>query len=113
MMLADMLSELGHMVDGPYSRLTDAVAAARNGDIQAGVLDVNLGGDSIYTVADILTARCIPFVFVTGYGADSIDRRFADVPVLQKPIERQKLHAALAGMSRPVEMQERLAAKSA
>jgi hypothetical protein len=101
------------MVDGPYSRLTDAVAAARNGDIQAGVLDVNLGGDSIYGVADILSARGIPFVFVTGYGADSIDRRFAHVPVLQKPIERQKLQAVLAGLSRSVEMQEQLAAKSA
>src|SRR5207245_2455051 len=33
----------------------------------------------------------VPFVFVTGYGAESIDGRFAHVPILQKPIERQVL----------------------
>jgi hypothetical protein len=30
-------------------------------------------------------------VFVTGYGVESIDKRFADIPVLQKPIERETL----------------------
>jgi CheY-like chemotaxis protein len=113
MMLADLLTELGHMVDGPHSRLTDAIGAARKSDIQAGVLDVNLGGDSIYGVAEILSAREIPFVFVTGYGADSIDRRFAHIPVLQKPIERQKLQAALSGMTQPEVIHESRAASSA
>jgi two-component sensor histidine kinase/DNA-binding response OmpR family regulator len=113
MMLADMLSELGHMVDGPHSRLKDAIGSARNGDIQAGILDVNLGGESIYGVADILNSRGIPFVFVTGYSADSIDRRFADVPVLQKPIERQKLQAVLAVIAQPMAMQQPRAASSA
>jgi hypothetical protein len=36
----------------------------------------------------------VPFVFVTGYSAEGIDRRFAQVPVLQKPIERQMLQRA-------------------
>ncbi|MEX2126649.1 MAG: response regulator [Xanthobacteraceae bacterium] len=96
MMLADMLSEFGHMIDGPYSRLGDAMAAAKYNDVQAGILDVNLGGETIYALADVLTDREIPFVFVTGYSADSIDRRFAHVPVLQKPIDRQKLRAILS-----------------
>jgi PAS domain S-box-containing protein len=113
MMLADMLSELGHMVDGPHSRLKDAMGSARHGDIQAGILDVNLGGESIYVVADILNARGIPFVFVTGYSADSIDRRFADVPVLQKPIERQKLQAVLSVITQPMAVHEPRAASSA
>jgi PAS domain S-box-containing protein len=112
MMLADMLSELGHVVDGPYSRLKDAMGSARNGDIQAGILDVNLGGESIYGVAEVLTARGIPFVFVTGYSADSIDRRFAEVPVLQKPIERQKLQAALSTIAQPMAVQESRAVSS-
>jgi hypothetical protein len=40
-------------------------------------------------------------VFVTGYSADSIDHRFAHVPVLQKPIERQKLRAVLSQADEP------------
>jgi two-component SAPR family response regulator len=50
----------------------------------------------------------VPFVFVTGYDADSVDSRFREIPVLQKPVERemlQKLFAqrtghAMAGLAR-------------
>jgi DNA-binding response OmpR family regulator len=95
MMLADMLSAFGHKVDGPYSRFSDAILAAKSNNIQAGILDVNLGGEKTYAVADILTDRKIPFAFVTGYGPDTIVSAFAHAPVLQKPIEAAKLHALL------------------
>jgi two-component sensor histidine kinase/DNA-binding response OmpR family regulator len=95
MMLADMLSEFGHTVDGPYNRFNDALVAARSNALQAGVLDVNVGGEKIYALADVLSDRNIPFVFVTGYSADSIDARFHHIPVLQKPIEPQMLREIL------------------
>lgn len=95
MMLADMLSEFGHSVDGPYNRFSDALIAARSNIVHAGVLDVNVGGEEIYALADILTERKIPFVFVTGYSTDSINSRFTHVPVLQKPIEADVLRAFL------------------
>jgi len=95
MMLADMLSAFGHKVDGPYSRFSDAILAAKTNNLQAGILDVNLGGEKTYAVADILTDRKIPFAFVTGYGPDSIVPAFSHAPVLQKPIEAAKLHALL------------------
>ena len=95
MMLADMLSAFGHKVDGPYSRFSDAMLAAKSNNLQAGILDVNLGGEKTYAVADILTNRKIPFAFVTGYGPDTIVSAFAHAPVLQKPIEAAKLHALL------------------
>jgi DNA-binding response OmpR family regulator len=94
-MLADMLSAFGHKVDGPYNRFSDAILAAKSNNLQAGILDVNLGGEKTYAVADILTDRKIPFAFVTGYGPDSIVPAFAHAPVLQKPIEAAKLHALL------------------
>jgi PAS domain S-box-containing protein len=94
MAMKDMLVELGFDVLGAYGRAGDALAAARSHDINAAVLDVNLGGELIYPVADCLIARGVPFVFVTGYGVETIDARFAHVPVLQKPIGRQVLHDA-------------------
>jgi PAS domain S-box-containing protein len=96
MMLADMLSDLGHTVDGPYSRISDAMRSARNGSLRAGVLDINVGGEPIYCLADELTRRNIPFVFVTGYSADSVDARFSHVPIVQKPVEQRILQAALS-----------------
>ncbi len=40
--------------------------------------------------------RGIPFVFVTGYGRESIDRRYSFVKVLEKPVERQALEGLFA-----------------
>ena len=91
MMMSDMLTELGFEVIGPFGRVADAMAAVGREDFQAAVLDVNLDGEMVYPVADAVLARGVPFVFVTGYSAEGIDRRFAQVPVLQKPIERQML----------------------
>jgi len=95
MMLADMLAAFGHKVDGPYNRFSDAILAAKSNNLQAGILDVNLGGEKTYAVADILANRKIPFAFVTGYGPDTIVSQFSHAPVLQKPIEAAKLHALL------------------
>jgi PAS domain S-box-containing protein len=93
MMMSDMLTELGFDVIGPFGRVADAMAAVGREDFQAAVLDVNLGGEMVYPVADAVLARGVPFVFVTGYSAEGIDCRFAQVPVLQKPIERKMLQS--------------------
>jgi DNA-binding response OmpR family regulator len=91
MMIQDTLAEFGFQVVGPVSTASGALAAARESHFDAAVLDINLGDGLVYTVAEILEKRGVPFVFVTGYDADSVDSRFSDVPVLQKPIERDML----------------------
>jgi PAS domain S-box-containing protein len=91
MVESDALIELGFEVAGPYSRPADALKAVERGGIAAAILDINLGGTLVYPVAEELTARGIPFIFVTGYGPENVDQRFAQVPVLQKPIERESL----------------------
>ena len=96
MMIQECLTECGHSVIGPISRAADALQAAKESDYDAAILDINLGDGMAYPVADIVAARGVPFVFVTGYEADTIDDRFSDVPILQKPIERQMLQAAVS-----------------
>ena len=95
MILGNSLVELGYSVVGPFSRATDAMAAVRNEEVDAAILDINLGGELVYPVAHLLSDQRVPFMFITGYGAESIDARFADVPVLQKPIERPMLQRIL------------------
>jgi two-component SAPR family response regulator len=87
MALRESLDELGFSVLGPFNRISEAMIALRNNRIDAAVLDVNLGGELIYPLADVLAADHVPFVFITGYGAEEIETRYARVPVLQKPIE--------------------------
>lgn len=89
--VTDSLTDLGLCVVGPFSRVADARRALQSTSVDAAILDVNLGGELVYPLADILKARGIPFVFVTGYGVESIERRFRTSPVLQKPIEKDLL----------------------
>ena len=91
MMIQDFMTESGHCVVGPISNTSEAIEAARTSGYDAAILDINLGDGMAYPVADILSARGVPFVFVTGYEADTIDDRFSGVPVLQKPIAPQML----------------------
>jgi PAS domain S-box-containing protein len=91
MVVTESLTALGCSVVGPFSRCADAMAAIENDEIDAAILDVNLDGEMVYPLADLLAERGVPFIFVTGYGAESIERRFMHIPVIQKPVERHVL----------------------
>jgi PAS domain S-box-containing protein len=91
MMMRDVFTELGFSVVGPFFRLAEAMVAAMHENFDAAILDVNLGGELVYPVADVLIARQIPFVFVTGFAYGSIEKRFARVPVIQKPVNLKVL----------------------
>jgi PAS domain S-box-containing protein len=89
MMMGEVLRELGFSVIGPCATAAEATATIGSTDVSAAILDVNLDGELVYPVADLLAARGIPFAFITGYGEESLSPRYADVPVLQKPIDRK------------------------
>jgi PAS domain S-box-containing protein len=91
MMMRDVLSDLGLSVLGPFSRLAEAMVAAVHDEIDGAIIDINLGGEFVYPVADVLVARKIPFVFVTGYGVESIEPRFGSIPLVKKPVQRPVL----------------------
>jgi PAS domain S-box-containing protein len=97
MMMKDMLSDIGLTVSGPFSTLAEASHAATHQEVDFAILDVNLAGEWVYPVADVLTQRGVPFIFVTGYGPDGIDSRFAHVPMFEKPIEAQVLDDLFSG----------------
>jgi CheY-like chemotaxis protein len=96
-MFKDFLTELGFQPVGPIADLGEALAVAESAEIRGAILDVNLGKDRTYPVADILAARSIPFIFVTGYNPSDVDRRFAAIPILEKPIDPATLRQLFAG----------------
>ena len=96
LMMKDLLIELGYSVIGPYAKVSDAIAAVNGNPIDAAVLDINLNGQFVYPVTDVLNSRSIPFIFVTGYAPETLDKRFSDVPLIQKPIDRDRLKGALS-----------------
>jgi CheY-like chemotaxis protein len=57
MLVEDMLTDLGCVVVGPAAEIEEALRLAGSADIDAALLDVNLGGRPIFPVADALKAR--------------------------------------------------------
>jgi CheY-like chemotaxis protein len=96
MLLEDMLGDLGYTVAGAVGRIDDAVKLAENGDFDMAILDVNLNGQTVGPVAEILAQRGLPFVFATGYGERGLPERFHDRPTLQKPFQQENLSRILA-----------------
>jgi PAS domain S-box-containing protein len=91
LMMTETLEELGFEVVGPFRNVGEATAAVAASDVHAAILDINLGDQQVYPVADALQAKDIPFVFATGYGVESIDPKFKQIAVLQKPIDRSAI----------------------
>ena len=91
MMVEKVLAEFGLHVVGPYGTIDDAMRAASEIPLDAAILDINLDGQSVYPVVDVLMANGVPTAFISGYGAESVDRRFEHIPLVQKPIDRQVL----------------------
>ena len=94
MMAQDLLMELGATVVGPAATLARALSLAETETLDAAVLDVNMRGERIDPVADLLNGRNIPFVFTTGYGEGIADRAH-QAPILDKPYTQARLAGAL------------------
>jgi DNA-binding response OmpR family regulator len=91
-MLEMVLDEAGCVVVGPAPSVAEAFALVEDGPVDAAVLDVNLGGEPVYPLADALAARRVPFIFVTGDGVPGVNgARYVGVPVVQKPYDDEAL----------------------
>jgi CheY-like chemotaxis protein len=95
MMIAGMIEELGHTVVAEAANIANAMRLAETADFEIAILDINVGGDRIEPVAEIIDGRHLPFVFASGYGAAGLPARFHNRPVLQKPFLADRLEQAI------------------
>jgi CheY-like chemotaxis protein len=95
MLLQDMLSDLGHTLAGEAGRIDEAMALAKKGEFDIAILDVNLNGQPISPVVEILVERGLPFVFATGYGQRGVPEPYRQTPTLQKPFQADALAQAI------------------
>ena len=99
--LQDMLTDIGCTVIGPAGRAVHAMVLIDVETIDAAVLDINLGGETSYLVADLLAARGVPFVFSTGYDQDGLIPAYRAFPTLQKPYQHSELARTLGALFVP------------
>jgi CheY-like chemotaxis protein len=98
--LEAMLADLGHAVVATAAGLDRALTAARDKAFDLGILDVNLRGRETYPVADVLSGRGIPFIFVTGYEPSRLRLPYRDGAVLQKPYRANDLRDMIGAFFR-------------
>jgi CheY-like chemotaxis protein len=99
LLLDDMLSDLGYSMAAEAGRLDEAMAAANAGEFDLAILDVNLNGEPVTPVVEILVRRGVPFVFVSGYARRGIPEEHSKIPLLQKPFQVDGLARALAAVA--------------
>jgi CheY-like chemotaxis protein len=90
------LTDMGCHVVGPVPSVREALDILERQTVDVALVDIGLGEETGYPVADALRAGDVPIVFLTGYSAMALAPEFRDVRCLQKPAAAKRLAAALA-----------------
>jgi len=93
--LEEMLGDFGCVVVEVAGTVDRGLALADKLTLDGAILDINLGGEKVFPVAQRLAERGVPFVFCTAYGAAALPACFAKAPTLAKPYNEQRLRSLL------------------
>lgn len=97
--LRQELEDLGAIVLGPEPSVEQALARVSDESrIDVAILDVNLNGRMVYPVAEVLEARDVPFLFVTGYQEEVVRERYPAALTCDKPVNLRLLMRSLQAM---------------
>ncbi|HEX4191906.1 MAG TPA: response regulator [Stellaceae bacterium] len=96
--IEEMLLDLGCNQVWVAGNAKDAQAILAQHKPHAVILDVNLGGDSGYQLAQKLADAKIAFIFATGYGRYGLPEQWATRPIMQKPFKMDTLQAVLGAV---------------
>ena len=95
MMLGDLVADLGHEVHGVCETLEQAHAAVQADGFDLAILDIHLGGDDVWPVAEALKQAEKPFLLASGGHIDPPPAAFQHSPVLAKPYSLDMLGSLL------------------
>ncbi len=101
-MIDDMVRELGYRVVAEAGSIEAAYPLAKSARLDCAILDINLAGENIGPVAEILEKRNLPFLFASGYETTGLPHPFRDRPVLRKPFMAEDLGRAVDALLAPL-----------
>ena len=96
--LSRILRDLGAGVIGPLAGIPLDTSLA-NRSIDIALVDVELACGTSFPLIDEMSSRGVPVALITGYGPEVLPRPYRDLPHLDKPVERDKLTAAVLRMA--------------
>ena len=92
----DELEQAGATVVGPVPSVRKALRLIDSEQIDAAVLDVNLGEEASFPIAEALEARAVPFLFCTGYNSGDIPEEWQRAMIVLKPLAISSVEQLLA-----------------
>lgn len=98
--LVDLLTDLGYEVIGPVPTVKQGLALLGQNEVDCAVLDVTLNQHKSFPLADRLIAGGLPFIFLTGYVDRDLPEPYNAHRILNKPVGRDRLKAALTDLTR-------------
>ena len=94
------LERAGAIVVGPAPTVEKALGLIESDPaVDAGVLDVNLGEERSFRVAEALDARAIPYLFATGYNSADIPDEWRHATIATKPLRVEAVERLLTASS--------------
>ena len=97
LLIEDTLADSDCVIVGPFDRVPNALSAALVEPVDVAVLDVNVAGVRVYPVAEVLAARGIPFLLLSGYGQDAVPTTHPEWRACSKPFTPKDLISKLCG----------------
>jgi light-regulated signal transduction histidine kinase (bacteriophytochrome) len=95
--LEEMLRRGGAASVDVVSSVAEALRLIDQIDIDAAILDLNLGAEDSIAVAERLFSKSVPIVFATGYGERAaIPEHLAGAPIMDKPYNEGAINDALS-----------------
>lgn len=101
MLVENWLIELGCEVVGPARSVQDGLALVGSAPLDGAILDIKLGSQNSFLVADALRERGVPFAFATGDGSLGDASGLIDPILLHKPFDFEALRAILGRLLDP------------
>lgn len=93
------LHDLGATVIGPAADVASAIDLVnRIGTIDAALLDINLGRELVYPVAEVLVARNVPFIFATACPVYDMPTMFWHMLRQEKPYDMRCLAERMSAL---------------
>lgn len=90
-----VLQAHGATVVGPLANVTDALDILDIEHPDGAILDVHLGDELVFPVAQKLEEKMIPYVFATSYDPSIVPTQFNGFVLSSKPIDLIRITVAL------------------
>ena len=102
-LIETVLGDAGFSVVGPIATVAAALDTIERMRVDMAVLDIRINDMQAYAIADALTARGIPFAFVSGFARKDMPAKYRDCAHIAKPFEPEAIVTALDRMVDPLQ----------